>query len=299
MNRNFLKFPTHTCDILDKNHAIQTYVTYMLNRTQSMFEYDGLPDTIPKRIVEKYLQLNGALCITEVEGKLYALTGSLGGELDANYEPANFVVSNPHLNFNKTLEINKDCVLMRNDSFMMGLYPLFVRYATQLAENDVSIRSAQINTRIQTIISASDTRTAEGAESFIKDVVEGKLATVAEATFLDGLKVHNATTGSGNIITQLIELQQYIKASWLNDLGINSNYNMKREALTTTESQMNNDALFPLVDDMLNNRKNAIDEINAKYGTSISVKLSSVWEQLQNSSQLENIETEVKEVVET
>ena len=237
--------------------------------------------------------------IEKAKPALEAATGSLGGELDANYEPANFVVSNPHLNFNKTLEINKDCVLMRNDSFMMGLYPLFVRYATQLAENDVSIRSAQINTRIQTIISASDTRTAEGAESFIKDVVEGKLATVAEATFLDGLKVHNATTGSGNIITQLIELQQYIKASWLNDLGINSNYNMKREALTTTESQMNNDALFPLVDDMLNNRKNAIDEINAKYGTSISVKLSSVWEQLQNSSQLENIETEVKEVVET
>ena len=35
-------------------------IAYMLARTQSMFEYDGLPDTIPPRMLELYLQSNGS-----------------------------------------------------------------------------------------------------------------------------------------------------------------------------------------------------------------------------------------------
>ena len=52
---------------------------------------------------------------------------------------------------------------------------------------------------------------------------------------------------------------------------------MKREALNSSESSINNDILFPLVDNMLEQRKQGCDRINKLYGTNISVKLNSSW----------------------
>jgi hypothetical protein len=85
----------------------------------------------------------------------------------------------------------------------------------------------------------------------------------------------------------LIEYQQYLKASWFNEIGLNANYNMKREKLSTTESQMNNDALLPLVEDMLESRRQCIEKVNAMFGTEISVDFASSWEKL-----VEEIEAE-------
>ena len=78
-------------------------------------------------------------------------------------------------------------------------------------------------------------------------------------------------------ITQLIELIQYYKASMYNELGLNANYNMKRERLNLGEVSMNVDVLLPYVDNMLKERQNAVEKINAMFDTEISVKLASSW----------------------
>mgnify|MGYP003297662690 CR=1 FL=1 len=52
---------------------------------------------------------------------------------------------------------------------------------------------------------------------------------------------------------------------------------MKREAINEAESTLSTDILFPLIDDLLEERQIAIDMINAKYGLNIKVKISSVW----------------------
>ena len=76
----------------------------------------------------------------------------------------------------------------------------------------------------------------------------------------------------------LIELEQYLKASWYNELGLNANYNMKRESINSGESQLNNDMLIPLVDDMLKRRKEGAEKVNNMFGTNITVELASAWE---------------------
>lgn len=80
--------------------------------------------------------------------------------------------------------------------------------------------------------------------------------------------------------TDLIEYQQYLKASWFNEIGLNANYNMKREKLSTTESQMNSDALLPLVDDMLEQRRLGVEKVNEMFGTNITVDFCSSWKKL-------------------
>ena len=285
-----------TCDILDKKKSIFNYVMLMFDRTNQMFEYDALPDTIPAYMLELYLQLNGHVGLTEVNGNLYALPGGLGGAPDPYYRPTLYVVANPGLGYSASLDIlnhltpfgkqdsQGKCVVMRNDTNMRGLFYLFSRYSTELAENDISIRSAQINARQQTFIAASTDKQAASAQAYLDGLEKGKLAAVGAQAFLEGIEVMNVSTQSSNSIIQLIELQQYLKASWYNEIGLNANFNMKREYLSEEEIRSSTDVLLPLIDDMLRCREEAIDLVNQTYGTSITVKKNSSWANKQDEA---------------
>ena len=290
----FDNFVGKAYDFNDKELAVRNYVAYMLDRTQRIFEYKGLPDTVPQRMLEFLLQVNGYACFCKVNGDLYAFYGGLGGEPDAYYRPTICVVANPYLKFNKTLKIDEDCIIMRNDSLLYGLLPLFQRYATAMAENDISFRLSSINTRIEFLLSAPDDATKAAAEKFLKDIEEGKQGVIASNEFLEGIKAQEVGR-SMRTFTDLIEYQQYLKASWFNEIGLNANYNMKREKLSTTESQMNNDALLPLVEDMLEQRKIALEKINEMFDTNISVEFASSWEKLLKEFEAESNQLDSQE----
>lgn len=282
-----------TCDILDKGYSILHYVRTMFNRTNQMFEYNGLPDTIPVDILELFLQTNGHVCFTEIEGNLYVLCGSYGGAPDPYYRPTFYVVANPGLGYSATLRIlnhlppfgkqdyQGECVFMKNDTTAVGLMYLFSRYASQMTENDISIRTAQINSRQQTLIAGSTDKDVASANLYLKSLEDGKVVAVTSTAFLDSMSVNNVSTQSSNSIIQLIELQQYLKASWYNEIGLNANFNMKREYLSEEELAASTDVLLPLIDDMLVCRERALDVVNSTYGTNITVKKNSAWENKQ------------------
>ncbi len=272
----------------DKNRAITTHIIYMLNRTQSMFKWEGLPDTIPQRILELYLQINGNVCFYKWENDLYVFTGGMGGEPDQYFRPTIYTIANPYLKISKELRIDTECIVINNDGMYIGLLPLFERYATAITETELSIDIATINSRIVDLITAPDDRTKASAEKYLSDMRDGKPGIIAENGFLDGLRAQPyGATGNANNITNLIELVQYQKASWYNELGLNANYNMKRESINSGESQLNNDALLPLVDDMLTCRKLGAEKVNTMFGTNISVSLASSWEDNQKEIEME------------
>lgn len=260
-----------------KQHLGEQHVLYMLNRTQVMFDYKNLPETIPARNLEMMLQLNGNVFFTKVRGDFYVFTGGLGGEPDVYYEPTIYTVANPYLNYSKNLVIGDDGILIRNDSYGVGLLPLFKKYAALLAENELTMRIADVNNRIMFLLSAADDRTKASAEKFMDDVSKGKLDVISDNAFLESLKVLPAATQNSVRLTDLIEFEQYLRAGWFNDLGINANYNMKRESISPNEAQLNDDALLPFVDDMLEMRRIGIKQVNEKYDIDIEVNLSSSW----------------------
>lgn len=281
-------------NVRKKEKCVRDYIMYMLCRTQKMFEYKGLPDTIPKRMLESYLQINGFACIAEYNGKLYAYWGGLGGEPDEYYQPTLCVVSNPYQKLSKNFKIGEDCVIVRGDSYYLGLIPLFTKYATAMNENDISFSMATVITRMQALLSAPDDSTRESAKKYLDDLVAGEFGVVASNEFLDGIKVQPMVS-SQRTFTDLIEYQQYLKASWYNEIGLNANYNMKREKLSTTESQMNSDALLPLVDDMLEQRRLGVEAINKMFGTNITVEFSSSWLKLIEEFQSNQLDGDVNE----
>ena len=263
--------------IRDKDTAVTEFIANTLAKTQSMFEYEGLPDSIPQKELERLLQTTGNAFVTSVDGVLYALPGGKGGEPDVYGRATLYTVANPALKLNKTYDIQKDGVLIENDSNGESLLPLIGRYAVLHTDGLISLNTASILTRITMLISASDDKTKQSAEEFLRKIQDGEFSIIGENAFFKGVNMQTAPTTNSVYITQLIELIQYYKASMYNELGLNANYNMKRERLNLGEVSMNVDVLLPYVDNMLKERQNAVEKINAMFGTEISVKLASSW----------------------
>lgn len=267
----------YQAQIRDKDTAVTEFIANTLAKTQSMFEYEGLPDSIPQKELERLLQTTGNVFVTKVDGVLYALTGGQGGEPDVYGRATLYTVANPALKLNKTYDIQKDGVLIENDSNGESLLPLIGRYAVLHTDGLISLNTASILTRITMLISASDDKTKQSADEFLHKIENGEFSIIGENAFFKGVNMQTAPTTNSVYITQLIELIQYYKASMYNELGLNANYNMKRERLNLGEVSMNVDVLLPYVDNMLKERQNAVEKINAMFDTEISVKLSSSW----------------------
>ena len=264
-------------DFKNKQANVLQNNRYLFAKTLSMFEYIGLPETIPYRELEKLLQNNGYAFITEVEGELYAFGGGLGGEQDVYGNPSKITINNVALKFNKTLDIKKDGVLIHNDDSLIGLLPLFNKYNSLLTENDINMVLNGYSNRLQIMLSASDDKTKASADKYIENLINGEISVISSSPMFDGVKTHTTGNSQGSSITSLIEYQQYIKAGLFNEIGLDANFNMKRERLTSGEVDQGDDILYPFIDNMMKCRLTALEQINEKYGLEISIDYGSVW----------------------
>ena len=264
-------------EVKNKDSALFTFMQRVLCMTSKMFEYTGTPETMPPVELEKILQTSGNVGIAKVNGELYALQGTRGGECDAYYHGKDYVVANPWLNLTKTFKIDSDIVVINNTPFADSLLPIIGKYGVLYTDATITLNLASILTRITMLISASDDKTKQSAESFLKKILDGDFSVIGENAFFKGVNLQTPPTQGNQQIGQLIELLQYYKASMFNDLGLNANYNMKRERLNTQEVSMNIDALMPFVDSMLTERVEGVKRVNEMFDTDITVTLGSSW----------------------
>ena len=274
----------------DKHLMLRHDINYWLNRLQSMFKYENLPDTIPAKWLENYLMCNGNCIIAkDNEGRLIAYVGNNGTKRNVYYIPCGYIVANPYFDkglistnddtsggFSKEFTIGVDCQIIYNDVYSEGVLPLLHRYCRRMIENEISMDITDVITRAMLLISASDDKTKASAELFLKRLREGHLSTIQSKAFIEGLNIQGFERMAQSL-TNLIEYHQYLKAGLFNELGLNSNYNMKRESINSNESQLNDDMLHPLIDTMLREREEGIERVNEMFGTDIKVSFNSSW----------------------
>ena len=263
-------------DPREKERNNNQLVTNMLNKSVTMFDWQGLPETIPPEIIERYLQCYGHVAFIEHEGNYYVVNGALGGEPNIYNEPTQLTVSNPVLG-SKTFNIDDDCIVISNDYLKTGLLPIYNRYCYLMVENDVTMFQVNINQRIANIITANDDPTRESAELYLKKIEDGKTGVIMDNKLFESLKVFTNNQTNNVHLMDLVQYQQYLKASLYNEIGLNSNYNMKKERLVSGELEQNADILYPLVDGMLECRQAGIEKVNEMFGLNITVDLDSSW----------------------
>lgn len=253
------------------------------------------------------LILDGSICVTDFNDKLYSCIGNPGGEPDEYYKPTIFTISNPILG-SKQVKDGIDGIIIYNtaiDSFAYtghsfifdnGLYNLISQTATLLADNIISINCNQINSRVLAFVTADSESQAVAGEAVMKRMYAGKPYQILRSDMIDKINVNPLNTSSvGTNLTQLVELHNYIIANFFQSIGIKSNNVMKRERLINSEIDSQNDYLKISLLEILTSWQAGFDKVNELYGTDISVNLNPALldELLEDSTSDEMVNGEV------
>ena len=269
--------------LTDKHKLLKQFKSNQLNKSLTMFEWSNLPETIPQVELEKMLQINGYAVIAEYQGKLYAFQAGFSGQ-DPYNQPTKALVNNPALKNNTTYTIGKDCIVIKNDDMKQGLNGIYEYYGQRLIENQITMLMTDYNLRMPFTISSSDDQTTQSAKMYLKKIIDGSLGVIGEQKLFKALSVTPTNSKQTATFADLYGYQQFIIAQLNNTIGLATNNNMKRERLTTNEIEVNKNASYPLVDNMLKNRQQAVDAINEMFNADISVEYSSIWRGINDNS---------------
>lgn len=278
--------------VKNKEDIFNCLIREMTARTLRMFKYESYPETFSPWAFEMALQnvgyafiWNGKPRNEEAKDGVYALRAiGTGGQLDENYLPTRAIGANPFLNITIDEKIEDDSIVWAwNDSQYMGIRDINNLYAGMLAESFVTLRLKLILHRAPAFAVASNEDEKADALQFFKNLEDGQLGVIGTKKAIENVVGHEGFTtkpnlGDGqNSIKEIIETIQYLYAQWYIKLGLNDNYNMKREALNSTETSVNEDTLYGFIESMFECRKEAIEEANKKFGTTIKVSLAGEW----------------------
>lgn len=302
-------------DLLIDNKKMLTrkYFNDGLRKLLKIFNYKEIPKTISKRTIELFI-LGGYAKVFYKGGKWYCGTGAMSGVLTYDYLPINSLVVNTYLRYSETLEnvtldnidnitednIEKYCFIIPNDELYQGLFDEVSQYAELQTECVLTLKLLLYNARIPTLCVTNSEGVSESFKVMMKDIIDGKPNIDLKGNFMyDALKTYPTQNVNSNAIKDVIECMQYLKATFENNIGLNANYNMKRESLTDGEINLNDDILLPQIDEMEECRNRGFDMVNyvseKLFNEKVfDIELSSSWkiqrEQIENEIEIQEKE---------
>lgn len=252
----------------------------LIDTAASVLTWENLPPSFDETFLNTELIESGIIGIINENDTLYTVRGNWGGEPNEYYKPSQFIYSNPVLGSGSP-EIGKDVAvifLTTEDAnpFTLtgGLSMLIDSTAMLLADNILSLNVAQKNTRAMLIADADNEQTRNSAEQVLKSLYNGEPYKVVLKKMTDSFTVNPlSTVRTADAMKQLIENHQYILSQFMQELGINSNYNMKRERLISSEVALNAECLDTLIDDIEENVNRGVDMCNNMFGTNIKFRV--------------------------
>lgn len=247
-------------DLRDRERIIEKVTRY-----SEIFTLKGGTSTIPNWRLKQLLLMWGFGAFAPKDGKLYFLRGSLGGVPTPAYIPKLFVFANPYIPWSDELIIGEQCVLAKNDTGFQGILPILKRHTHLQTHVDLSFYITTVMSRLTAFGIAGRDPEAEAINNVLADIEAGKIRALTDQNILN--QIHTQPyAGDARFITSLIEMMQYSKASEATDLGLQANWNAKRESLTASETLLNENVIHTFVDNMWDCWNEWVDEVNEKFG---------------------------------
>lgn len=270
------------------------FVGQLYDSVSRVILLDGIPEGNDYDFIMENLIMCGHIAMVPTKDGVRLLEGALGGKRNEFFRPTEIIVDNPVLGDirvkndieGKMIYLTPHDRLHTPPMGFGGLSDLIGSTAQLLADNTASINVAQINGRVLTIFSATNQQEATAAEIILKEMYAGQPYKVIHGqNLLSKFEVNPvASTVTGTMLKELVELHQYILAQFWNAIGIDANFNMKRERLVSAEVEANSTSLKVPVSTILSELNSAFEIANEIFGTDIHARLNPEYKPLETGS---------------
>lgn len=249
-----------------------TYIQYfnrLVELSVSMFEWQGLPETIDPRYLELHLFQNGSVVYfrDEVMGDL-CLDCIANGQFDVYGNPISRRAYSSYNQYQKTLN-ESDSVIIWNNYLRQPSVLDVKMFAKRLYNLD---RIIDVNANAQkTPVLVQGTEKQRLTLVNLYKEFDGNAPFIFGDKNLDLNSLRAISTNAPYVADKLYQLKTQIWNEALTYLGISNLNIQKKERMITDEVQRNQGGTIASRYSRLEARREAVDKINRMFGTDISV----------------------------
>lgn len=248
-----------------------TFIDYF-NRLReicmNMFEWKNLPPTVDERWIEKTLMEQGYAIYfnDEIVGNL-CMKGVIGGKLDV-YNIPTYRRAFASNGYSKQLNPSNSVIIWNNyihEPTIRGI----ILYARRLYEIE---RAIDVNVKAQKtpLIIKCEEKQLLTLKNLYKQY-DGNIPVIFGNNGLNVSSLETVNTTAPYVAKDLEELKRHIWNEALTYLGVENTQNQKSERLVSAEVSANQGGVEAERYTRLNSRRQAVEKINAMFGTNIEV----------------------------
>ena len=244
----------------------------LLEYATRLFSYEGLPESIPAHEIDLIAYMRGYCPLVQIAN---------GGRIDwiaayssGMYGLTDYLDMYTNVNFTTPLhygsrEIDKNCILIPNNSLKTPLMMRIDHYATLLSHVDISIIAEMVNDREVDYIDAISQSASEGAAAIYEKRYDGEPSAYVNLGFSQ-LRHNFIAARAQNQNSTLWDLRSNILSAYLEEIGVKKSMD-KRERQITSEIQADDEMLRLNLSDMLECRQLAFKKFEDLSGISVKV----------------------------
>ena len=231
------------------------------------FEWEGLPDGILERHIERILFDHGkAIFFRDPAMNYMCLETQNGTQLNVYGDPLHYRAYG--FNYNREFRAD-DCVIIENNKLRLNTYDFIMHYVRKIVEAE---RTMDVNIKaIKTpVIFACDDNTALTLKA-----ISGKIDENVPFIYIDKsltADISSLDTGAKFLGNDLMDYKKSVENELLTFLGLNNTPVDKKERLITDEAEANNELIESFADLQLEARERACEAINEMYGLNVKVR---------------------------
>lgn len=239
------------------------------NLAVSRFEWEGLPEGIEPKYIEQFLFSHGK-CIFFKDPKMsfMCLEASSCGKLNIYGEPVKWRATG--VGYSKEYDTD-NCVIIDNNILRIPTDNIIMFYVNKLTEAE---RTMDVNVKAckTPIIFACDDNDVLSFKRIFQQV-DGNVPAIFADKGLNLSSIEAFKTEAKFLGNELMDYKKQVENELLTVLGINNVAVDKKERVSVPETESNNQLIDSFAQLMLEARQKACEEINEKFGLSVSVKL--------------------------
>ena len=243
----------------------------LFERLFRLFIYEGMDNKLLPREIEERLFLQGHCGIAQYKGKLTAFFGSFFGPTVYQDEWTNYNVHSPI--YSNTYTIDKDIVVINNNSLRNPTFLHVDHYAKLLAHAEVTLMMTLVQARdAGGVPVAQNEKAKQSILSYQAKQYNGKIGVVTDSSGI-GVEYMGADRHTFTDINSVWDVRTKLLKNFYSDIGIRSSFD-KRSNTVVDEITSDSSMLLYNVSDMLEERKLGLERVNDLFGTDYNVRLS-------------------------
>ena len=232
------------------------------------WEWEGLPEGILPRHIEKFLFSKGQACFFRKPGASFmCLECDPGGDVNVYGDPLWYRAIG--VNYQHKVKAD-DCVIIRNNLLALPTYNFLLHYVNKLTEAE---RTMDVNMKAckTPVVFACDDKDVLSFKQIFRQV-DGNVPAIFADRALNLDAITTFQTGVKFLGNEIMDYKRSVESDLLTFLGQDNTPVDKKERLITDEAESNDQLIASFADLQLDARQKACEEINAMFGLNISVR---------------------------